>query len=506
MKCYEVKLGYGKATQWGRFGLRWQPTLHEAQERAAEAAVTACRDDTYLQGCEDAVIAGATHIMSRHACQRSKTLVFCTDQSEAEHVAAKLSATVAMRGMVACGTALGYDVCIADHVQRRCDITCEQIEKLVGLPLDPQTKWNVLHNCLEHREAHLLRNTMWMYLAVPLRQVETVMLRAVCEIIGVYELTEMQKVQVHLPHRHGGMGHRHFNKDVGTAPRLSSAALAHAALTDGNERALPFRGMAEVDARMSLNKLREAWPSINGLSDSPDEPVELARLPPDGKMLRMAALQQAVSRADARVAALFATLEANARGPAARPKDQALADLSCLRNCSGALASAWLTARPGFTELTAIDSFVNARLRLGEILLAGQDGDGACVRGRLMPAGGTQSPICGALWRTVVARHNGMAQAWCRAFSRCGVACALEPHVQQLPKFQRAAGLRALPARDETTTIRAHGLPKRDRSSLTRRSPVYPRLGRTFNPHGTQALTNPSQPDLAPTACPPQTA
>ena len=162
-------------------------------------------------------------------------------------------------------------------------------------------------------------------------------------IIGVSKLTEMQKEQVHLPHRHRGMGLRLFNGDVGTAARLSSAALAHAALTDGNERALPFRGMAEEEARGSLSKLREAWPSINGLSNSPDEPVEWARLPPDGKMLRMAAMQQAVSRADAdaRVAALFSTLEADARRPAARPKDQALwgmPDLSRLRSCSGALA------------------------------------------------------------------------------------------------------------------------------------------------------------------------
>ena len=221
--------------------------------------------------------------------------------------------------------------------------------------------------------------------------------------------------------------------------------------------------MAEVEARGSLSKLREAWPSINGLSNSPDEPVEWARLPPNGKMLRMVAMQQAVSRADAdaRVAALIATLESDARGPAARPKNQALADLSRLRSCSGALASAWLTAQPGFTELTAIDFCVNARLRLGEILLAGQDGDAACVCGRVMPAGGTHSLICGALWRTVVAPRNGMAQAACRALSRFGVACALEPHVQQLPKFKRAAGLRALPARDDTTTIRAHGLPQR---------------------------------------------
>ena len=45
------------------------------------------------------------------------------------------------------------------------------------------------------------------------------------------------------------------------------------------------------------------------------------------------------------------------------------------------IASAWLTARPGFTELTAIESCVNARLRLGKILLAGQHGDAAsCSR------------------------------------------------------------------------------------------------------------------------------
>ena len=77
--------------------------------------------------------------MSRHACQRSKILVFCSDQSKAEHVAAKLGATVAMRGIVACGTALGYDDFSADQVQRRCDSTCKQVETLVGLPLDPQT-------------------------------------------------------------------------------------------------------------------------------------------------------------------------------------------------------------------------------------------------------------------------------------------------------------------------------------------------------------------------------
>ena len=123
-----------------------------------------------------------------------------------------------------------------------------------------------------------------------------------------------------------------------------------------------------------------------------------------------------------------------------------------------------------------------------------------------MPAGGTHSLICGALWRMVVARHNGMAQAWCGAFSRCGVACALEPHVQQLPKYKRAAGRRALPTRDETTTIRAHGLPQRAHNPLYN-NPQFTRASAvTSTPHGTQALTISSQADLALTACPPVTA
>ena len=97
------------------FALTYQPTLHAAQEHAADAIVTACHDDTYLQGQEDAVVAGARRIMSRHACQPRKTLqlVHCADPDRARNVAAKLRATVATGGIVACGTALGSYAFIA---------------------------------------------------------------------------------------------------------------------------------------------------------------------------------------------------------------------------------------------------------------------------------------------------------------------------------------------------------------------------------------------------------
>ena len=113
----------------------------------------------------------------------------------------------------------------------------------------------------------------------------------------------------------------------------------------------------------------------------------------------MAALQRAISQADAdaRTAALFATLEADAKGTSSQVRSAALADRARLRSCAGSLALAWLTARPGPADLTAVEFCISARLRLGEDLFAGQDGDDACVCGRSMAASGTHSLICGAV-------------------------------------------------------------------------------------------------------------
>ena len=85
--------------------------------------------------------------------------------------------------------------------------------------------------------------------------------------------------------------------------------------------------------------------------------------------------------------------------------------------------SAWLTARPGFTELTAIEFCANARLRLGDFLVAGQYCDAACVCGRWMPAGQTHFLICGALWSTV--EHCG---ALWSTVEHCGVLRSTVEH------------------------------------------------------------------------------
>ena len=103
------------------------------------------------------------------------------------------------------------------------------------------------------------------------------------------------KVQVQLPHRLGGMGLRRLSKDAATAARLSSAALAHAALAGGSDKALPFRCAMGLEAHSSLARLQEAWPTVKGLADRPDDAAEWSGRKPDGKALRMAALQRAMS-------------------------------------------------------------------------------------------------------------------------------------------------------------------------------------------------------------------
>ena len=310
--------------------------------RRADALVTACHDDTYIQGSEEAVIAGAAWIMNRHACQRQKTLVFCVDTGQAHHVAAKSGATVSPDGLVVCGTALGHAHAIEEQVQHRCDRTCEQVGTFVELPLDPQTKWCVLHNCLQHREAHLLRNTLWVFIAHPLRRVEDVLLQGMCDIVGLPQLTALQREQAVLPHRHGGMGLWRCNEDVATAARLSPAALACAALADGRGKDDPYRRAAELNVRAAVESLRRSWPSVKGLADSPDDPRKWARCSQAKEALRMDSLQHAVTHADAdaHAAAVFATLEADAAGQATQLQAAALSDMARLRSCAGALTSA----------------------------------------------------------------------------------------------------------------------------------------------------------------------
>ena len=57
----------------------------------------------------------------------------------------------------------------------------------------------------------------------------------------------------------------------------------------------PFRGAMGLEAHSSLARLQEAWPTVKGLADRPDDAAEWSGRKPDGKALRMAALQRAMS-------------------------------------------------------------------------------------------------------------------------------------------------------------------------------------------------------------------
>ena len=249
------------------------------------------------------------------------------------------------------------------------------------------------------------------------------------------------------------MGLRRFSDDLATAARPSSTAFAHAALAGGSDKPLPFRGAMGLEAHSSLARLQEAWPTAKGFADSPDDAAEWTVHKPDCKVLRTSALQREISHADAdaRAAALFATLEADAKGASLQARSAARLPHLC--NCTGLLASAWLTARPGPAGLTAVEFCISTRLRLGEDLFACQDGDVACVCGRSMEAGGTHSLTCVALWHTVVARHNALTETWLCIAARGRVTATCEPRVKQLPQPFHGTGDKAACARTCTGVL-----------------------------------------------------
>jgi hypothetical protein len=430
------------------FALAYLPTLKEAQGLAPNALVTSCHDDTYVQGDAESVVAAANAILSRHKCNRAKTVVYCADPEKARHVAAQLRASVAPEGLLVCGTPLGTQAFVDAHVRQRCQRTVELIDKLVGLPLQSQSKWAVLFHCLQNREAHLLRNTPWTALREHLPAVEEATLRGLCSIIGVSDLTPAQAEQAILPHRHGGMGLRHYCEDVADAARMSSAALAQCALADGVERGLPFRGCAAVEMQQVLDRLRLTWSvSIPEIANSPAGAANWAV--DESAKVRLTQLQRALARAEAdgRKAAVFQALLVATNGRSAQIAARARASMARLRSCMGAIASAWLMALPGpVTGLSDMEFGVCARLRLGEALLPTLSDDGDCPCGRSGESG-THSLVCKSLWGTVIARHNLLVEAWRRVIARSGIASAVEPHLSRLPQ-----GLgRGLPARPAAT-------------------------------------------------------
>ena len=172
------------------------------------------------------------------------------------------------------------------------------MDELVGSPLDPQTKWHAT-KLQQRRVEHLLRNTLSVLLAQPLRRVEGALVQGMCDIVGLPQLTALQREQAALPHRHVCMGLRRLNEDVAAAARLSSAALTCAALPDSAGQGDPFRGAAELDVRTAVESLRWSWLSVKGLADRPDDPGEWARRSQAEKSLRTAVLQHAVTHADA---------------------------------------------------------------------------------------------------------------------------------------------------------------------------------------------------------------
>ena len=174
------------------------------------------------------------------------------------------------------------------------------------------------------------------------------------------------------------------------------------------------------------------YSSTSSEADSPEDAAEW----PGHKRVRKAAWMAAVGALPCGRRRPHSRPLCNARGRREEglPTSAALADLARLRTCAGPLASAWLPARPGPAKLATVEGGVSARLRLGEDLLAGQNGDTGRVCGGSMTAGSTQCLTCGALWHNFVACHNAMPEAWLRIAARGQTAATCAPHGKHRPQ------------------------------------------------------------------------
>ena len=183
----------------------------------------------------------------------------------------------------------------------------------------------------------------------------------------------------------------------------------------------------------------------------------------------MVKLQRRIAHAeaDARHAAIFAGLLAVSACRSSQAAAGADADLARLRSCSGAMASAWLTALPGpVTGLTDVEFIVNLRLRLGEELLPTLESADSCVCGRAALSG-THCLLCGVLSESLIRRHDILRDAWKALVSCSGSSSSSEPYVGR-----DAHGIRGMPARRDRDA--ASSDPQAADTLAPRQSPAPP--------------------------------
>ena len=235
------------------FALSIQDALLEASADSGHAAPPlAYADDVTLQGSVEAAVTAVQSLRPKLARQGlrvnlRKCKVYSANEDLAEETANRLGLgpdCVAASGLVIAGTPIGTDEFIAEYAEKRVGATSQAIADLQSLGLSAQEKFVILHQCLQHRDTHLMRTTPWTQVQPALDRLTSMVITAVQNIAGIgeeeFQLHHRQQMQ--LPLRAGGFGIVVFDQHRAGAAFLAAAALAQITLERAPERFQPLQG------------------------------------------------------------------------------------------------------------------------------------------------------------------------------------------------------------------------------------------------------------------------
>jgi hypothetical protein len=419
------------------FCVTLQDPLEQTLAANPDAPRVAFSDDVTVIAGADACLRGVPTLID--ACEplglgvkKPKCGVTSANAEASARVAQGLAMPDRPEGLLVAGTARGTAQFIAEHAQRKADIACGFVNKLMELPLPVQDQMLLLRMPLQKKLSHLPRTTPWNYIQDAVLQLEGKVRSAVLDIVkqpGKEPPPELS-AQLVLPLRHGGLGLQATSVMVATAAFVSGAATAHVTLC--GTQLQPFN--ADMAA---------AWQLVY---DAAAQMGNGAPWPEDTRGADAAAIEQVIQFAQrdfarhesaATHATLLASLEPDSPAEART--------LARLRSCSARASSAALDALPTGPTMVLSDSDATSmlRFRLGLMTLPTTALGLPCACGRrLLASDADHALTCKSLNGSVTARHDNLNRIVCRDARRAGVASSVEPQLRQLQLAAEQAGRR----------------------------------------------------------------
>ena len=393
-----------------------------------------------MQGTVDAAVTCVQSLKPKLARQglkvnANKCRVYSANAELAVETATRLGLgpdCVAADGLVIAGTPIGKPEFVTEHAHARVGRTNQAITDLLSLGLSAQEKFVILHQCLQHRDTHLMRTTPWPQVQPALDRLENSVIGAIQRIagIGAAEFQLHHRQQMQLPLRAGGFGVVVFDEQRANAAFLAGAALAQTALEHAPARFQPLQGDSAQALWDKFSQVVACYPEACKYPTAPREHLVLHTLPTLQTTVNKAACHRVLTRlldGFTQDAQTLASLSA---------RELALMECARLRSYACSEATIWLKVIPSSPklELDSAEWRVGARAQLGLCALPSYDSADTLVRcfcSRVTtstPCRHAQS--CSVLSKIINSRHSYFVSAWRDICACAGLTTSWEPRVR----------------------------------------------------------------------------